>query len=227
MIDNDTDVLISRILDRQAEPADFDAFAATAGNDPGAWVGLLGALRDDAALGAATAERLALADAVEAPALERRAVRVWPAWSGWAAALLLALAWLGQGGPDIGDGSRSGAAPLTASGPITAPAAGSAGGAGTPTGAPTGPVRAGLFDADGPRLREGVVPAADRVLGELPPELVSTRAALDGPGLDVVYVRRVLERTRVDSAWSYATDEMGNPAPVPVNLDLLTESDLH
>jgi len=209
----DTDVLISRILDRQAEPQDFDAFAAAAGREPSAWTDLLAALRDDVALGVAADLRLDVAAHVEAPIIQLRAPRALPVWTGWAAALLLAVAWLGWNGQvDIGGG-------LDSSNTL----------AGGPTGAlGAQPVVAGMFPTDGPRLRDGaIVPEADQVLGELPPELISARPVLGGEGVELVYVRRVLERARVDSAWSLGTDELGRPTPVPVDLALLTNADIH
>ncbi|MHC4845161.1 MAG: hypothetical protein ACYTCU_03265 [Planctomycetota bacterium] len=213
MTEQDTDVLISRILDRQAEPQDFDAFSAAAEAEPEAWKELLGALRDDVALGVATDARLDAATQVEAPIIELRAPRALPVWTGWAAALLLAVAWLGwngQVGIDAGLG-KGGDVAGGPTGPLTAE-----------------PVSAGMFGSDGPRLRDGaIVPAADHVLGELPPELISARPAVEGEGVEVVYVRRVLERARVDSAWSVGTDELGRPAPVRVNLELLVGSDVN
>jgi hypothetical protein len=213
MTDLDTDVLISRILDRQAEPQEFDAFATAADVDPTAWKELLGALRDDVALGVATGARIDVAAHVEAPIIRLHAPRMLPVWSGWAAALLLAVAWLGWSGQVGLDAGLNGGDHL----------------AGGPTGA-TGaqPVTAGVFGSGGPRLRDGaIVPAADHVLGELPPELISARPAVEGEGVEVVYVRRVLERAHVDSAWSIGTDELGRPAPVRVNLELLVASDVH
>lgn len=217
MNDRDTDILISRILDREAEPRDFDAFAEQAGTDPSAWKDLLAALRDDMALGIATGVRLDLAERVETPLIGLHVPRALPTWTGWAAALLLAFAWLGWGLPS---GTESG---LPAGRPGDDAVA-----EGSTDSRAQQPMTAGIFGPSSPRLNDSaVVPAPDRVLGELPPEMVSTRPAADGNGLVIVYVRRVVERARVASAWSLGTDELGNPIPVNVALSQLLESDLH
>jgi hypothetical protein len=105
------------------------------------------------------------------------------------------------------------------------------------TDAPRTPAQGGPLLAsgatDGPRLRDGATadPAAGAlpdgqpdlgqlrgdVVGELPLRLVSTSAAADGNGLDVVYLRPVLERTRVAGLYSLGADDLGNPAPVSIN----------
>lgn len=93
MNQQDTDVLISRILDRRAAPPDFDAFAASAGAEPSAWTDLLAALRDDAALGVAADSRLDLAEHIEAPVIDLHRARLVPACS----AAARARAWTAHG----------------------------------------------------------------------------------------------------------------------------------
>jgi hypothetical protein len=94
--------LIGRIVEREARPADYDAFTQLAGAAPSRWHELLGALRDDDVLHAALAPALEAAERVELPAPAvhggvLRALRPWGALSGWLAAAALALLWFDSG----------------------------------------------------------------------------------------------------------------------------------
>ena len=56
------------------------------------------------------------------------------------------------------------------------------------------------------------------VLGELSRVVVRTRPTDDGKGVEVVYVRRVLERTVVRELYQITEDEYGMPVPTQVDL---------
>jgi len=142
----------------------------------------------------------------------------WKAWSGWAAAGLLAVCWLGSAGWT----SPSRAPQKPNPGPAFP--------------APVSVVArddAGADDRDTrpsalrePRLRPDAADDQSHVLGELPLKLVSTRRADDGrPGYEVVVLRRVLERTRVDNMLSLGADDAGRPAPVFVDPALIAQAD--
>jgi hypothetical protein len=68
----------------------------------------------------------------------------------------------------------------------------------------------------GAYLAEGA--ESGRVLEQLPLHTLATQRLPDGCGLEVVFVRSLVERRRVDQAFALAADEHGRPAPLPVDL---------
>ena len=186
-------LLIARIVDRAAQPSDYDRFDALVQAAPGRWSELLSALRDDDALHAALDDDLRAADSVELPAVSpvvrTSRLRLLGPWTGWLAAAALAVVWLTGSAGTEGAGAPDLTAQLVAS--------------------PDG-------DGSGPRLRNGP-PAADPVLAELPLQLVGTQRAADGAGVDFLYVQPVLRRGRIDGVLQVGTDEHGRPTPVPAD----------
>ncbi|MCK5940961.1 MAG: hypothetical protein KAI24_03235, partial [Planctomycetes bacterium] len=65
-------------------------------------------------------------------------------------------------------------------------------------------------------LRQGA--EAGRVLDQLPLRTLSTRRAPDGDGFEIVFVRSLVERARVDQLMTFAPDEHGQPQPLRVDL---------
>ena len=59
-----------------------------------------------------------------------------------------------------------------------------------------------------------------RILRELPPRTVELRTTESG--MEVVYVRRLLERARVDDVYRVGQDELGRAKAVPMSLATLT-----
>jgi len=197
------DRLISRIVDRRAEPQDWSGFADLARAEPAQWERLLSSLRTDGALRTALDGALASADRVELPlpSLPR-----WRQWTGWAAAGLLALCWAGSSG--LGLPSRA---------PISTPPARPVASSPVNGGSPASPTAAG-----------GTAPVAagtvDPVVEQLPLRLMDARPGPSGRGVEVLYVRPVVERAVVDGVYSFGTDELGRPAPVKVDPATLVAS---
>jgi len=272
MNDDDTlDLLLGRILDRCAAPADWDSFATLARARPESWGQLLLALRSEQGLQRGAEPALAIADRIEvpdhaaslatsfaaadaaayaAPVLPMTAARARRPWTGWAAAAVLAFAWAGSSLLSAEGASRGAAGipgagiPGAGAGPDTAPVASApnavpdtspapaAAPAATPAELRPGtesagqgrvPLLAQSGDAAGPRLRDPngtAAPSGDDlhgdIVGQLPLQLVSSVASPDGNGLDVVYVRPVLERARVSGMYSLGLDDAGRPAPVSI-----------
>ncbi len=192
-------LLIARIVERAARPADYERFGALAQAAPGRWPELLAALRDDDALHLALDESLSPAERIELPVLPAapsgplRSLRP-GTWSGWLAAAALALVWMsGSLGPGAPDEGRLDDAPLAAGSLTEAPA------------------------EAGPRPRDASPQGGDPVLGGLPLHFVAAQPAADGDGLELLYVQPVLRRTRIDGVLQVGTDEHGRPAPVPVD----------
>lgn len=189
------DILISRIVDGSAEPADWGELHALAEHEPEVLRRLADAQRREAALRDAFAEALGVADAVELPEAHSETVFRFrsrlQAWTGWAAAAAVGLAW------------------LTASG-VLGPA---------PEGRQVaGPRWGGPGSADEAFEQYQLLGLAEgRVLAELPKVLISTQRLENGTA-EVTYLRRVLERRLVTDVLEPGVDSSGRPTLVPANL---------
>ncbi len=183
----DRDILISRVIDGEATAEDWSALHALAREDADIWSELASAQQDHAELTSAVRLLTACADDSEAPILEHAQagfsarVRAVASWGGWVAAAVLALS--------FGLGSLSDAPPTDAN-------------------------KAG-FPIDLSKAKEQVLPqlSAEEALGTyvingvregrvvaMDPDLhVMTAVPLEAAGqFEVVYVRRILEKARVD-----------------------------
>jgi len=193
---NREETLIGRIAAGEAGEREWSAFVDHATQESGAWERLACTLRDEMQIRAALDEALDDADHVE---IEEKALRPQPigrigAWPGWAVAAMLALAWVG----------------FSIVMPTSNPGMNEAG---------VGARFAGFSDPDEAYqeyLRVGE--QKGRVVEELPMVMIETRALEDGEGYEVLYVRQLLERARVDTAFQISRDETGRPQPVQVNL---------
>ncbi len=211
------DRVVGRIIDRVARPEDFAGFREAARARPEAWHELLDGLADDAALGAALEARLETADAVRLPP-SRRAVRPWALLSGWAAALLVSALWwttAAVGGSQPPRGADDLVARQDEGGLLP-----ESGGASAPRLRADGDVAQAL--PPGAQIAR----PAGTVVGELPLEILQTRRPESGEGLEVLYLRRVVERTRVDSVLTVGSDEFGRAVPVSIDPTSLL-ADLH
>ncbi len=203
MSESREDILIGRVTDGEATAADWAEIEAIASADAGLWTRLAGAQRAHAALAAAIDDELTVAELVGLPdaaamaragdegarSMQHPSVR-WRAYSGWAAAAVLALAWAGAGTWGTNRGVR-----------------GVTGGAGD--------IAATL--APDALLQKYVDKgrADGRVLMELPLVMVESGPAPDGKGTQVVYLRRLLEQTTVSGVYEVGRDETGQFLPVP------------
>jgi hypothetical protein len=199
------ELCISRAIDRAATAEDWRALEHVAAADPDVWRRLCRTLQEETLLGqrvdallpapalpeSALFESARLESAPLAPpvrATTARRARIGP----WLAAALLLLAfWCGR---------------------VTA----------VPTATTTTPATAGTTDAPAADellfayLEEGT--RSGRVIEQLPPRTLATRRLPDDQGLEVVFVRSLVERTRVDRAVTLASDEHGRPTPLVVDL---------
>jgi len=228
MQETNLDILISRAVDGVACPADWDVLEAAASRDASVWRDLARAQRLDASLTAAVREATAAAQSVGLDAAELRRItgaastglpttaearraherrvddgmgvrgRAVATWGGWAAAAALVVAFVQR--------------PLPAGLPL-------GGNPGVPAAVNTAGVP--LVDAADALLtayldqgkKDGLV------IGELPDKvLVETTRRSDGNGYDVVYLRQIMERSRVEDLYKVSTDEMGNPTPVKLGV---------
>lgn len=189
----DDDRLISRIVDREAEPSEWTAFVKSADRDPRLWRKLGLAMHDEAMLSHAVAPVLERADRCEAP-LESPGPRLFWRTAGWAAASLVVAALVlvlsrSEDGAEGADGVPVAESPAT-------------------------PTSAAPYDAVlGQTLEVGK--SAGRVVCELPQVLVG-QSPVEG-GVEVLFVRRVLERRVVTRLVSFERDDEGRVLPVPVS----------
>lgn len=214
MTDPGLDILVSRVLDGCATPADWRRLESLAERDAGVWRELALAQRSDLALRGAVSSTIEAAGVHELSEGDLRAAavsrgeglvtnrsRVLTTWGGWAAAALVALAFVAR--TREGEGT-------------TTPVAG--------LGAPVSSA-ADAFRAYLDKGRE-----QGRVYGELPEKvLVDTVPAADGNGYEVVYIRQILERTRVPAMYELRVthDEFGRPLPSPVRVVPASELQRH
>ncbi|MFN0207884.1 MAG: hypothetical protein ACKVS6_16365 [Planctomycetota bacterium] len=61
-------------------------------------------------------------------------------------------------------------------------------------------------------------PGAPEVIGELPNVLVETHSTDGKPGVEIIYVRRTLEKKRVNGVFEIQHDDIGRPVPIPTML---------
>ncbi|MCB9846128.1 MAG: hypothetical protein H6811_09110 [Phycisphaeraceae bacterium] len=195
----DRDLLITRVIDAQATPEDWAAFRALAAADATVWAELAAMQQDHDDLRRAVDRTVAVADGIEAPieahadhAMSRRLASAGK-WGGWIAAAALALAWL--------TASPSGRR------------------AGSIAGIPSGGQEASLLptswtpdEALDAYLTAGQ--QSGRVIGQDPDLVVLDSRKADG-GIEVLYVRRIVERAVVD-LYRVSEDEAGNAVRIPV-----------
>lgn len=197
---DERDVLISRVIDGEASRADWQRLRTMAESDASIWSELEEAQQMQSTLCAEVAPLLEGAGAVELPSdhaeqtFSRQLARV-GAWGGWLAAAAVGLAWsLGVPQAATHTGATSGMGPSI----------------------PAGYVR---IDSPEDALQTYVARGRDAgsVVGLVPePRIVETRSLPDGSGVEVLYVREILERRLVDQVYRLSQDDAGNVRPVQV-----------
>lgn len=199
-------LLITRVLDGCATPEDWRRLDALGAQNADVWRELAQAQRADQSLRRAVSEVVDRAGVHElseshlhAGAVSR-GQRTFEArsrgvatWGGWAAAATIAFAFFSQ---------RAWNTPPASS----------------------GTQGASLLEVGGEDPLQQYIDAGrkqGRVYGELPEKvLVQTVPAPDGQGYDVVYIRQIVERTRVPDLYQMhvSSDELGQPVPKPVRI---------
>lgn len=201
---NELDILISRVIDKVATKSDWEAIEAMASADPGVWRELGAAQRADQQLVIEVAHETSAASWVSLPTATldlaqsktQQRSRLVATWGGWAAAAALALAFVGQRG-----GATRGSVDMASADLVPIRSAGDA-------------LQAYLDRGK----QDGVV------IGELPDKvLVQTRPIGNDGGVEVVYLRQIVERTRVNDLYRPTTDELGNVTGVPVRIKPASE----
>lgn len=208
------DLLISRIADGEAGEHDWRDFSALAQAHPDAWKQLAQAQRQHGELSLAVGLALHAAERVELPSRSAGAAlgggatsdvhsgvgRI-RAWGGWAVAAVVALAWLS--GHQLG---------VVTPQQIGTPGTAGTGGTNGVIGANIGLANWTSDDYASAYLSKGQ--KEGRVFGELAARPIEIRPAANGQGYDVVFVRQIVERARVNDLMKFGVDEVGRPVPV-------------
>lgn len=200
----DRDLLISRVVDGVASPGDWVEIDLISAADQNVWREIAQAQRDKQLLDFAVGRATATADRIDLPepaplVIIRRARMNATQWAGWAAAAVLAVAMLVVPNWNTPGTQTAGPSlPIFDQPPTSADAA---------------------LDNYLSRGKE-----TGRVVRQLPDFVVLDSApAADGSGYDIIYLRQIVERARVDSLSKYKVDDSGRKIPLPVNrLDTLS-----
>lgn len=206
---DERDLLVSRVVDGEADPADWARLREIAGTDGSVWAQIAETQADHESLRDAVVAAIDEAGDIELPdaisvhgdhgGVQRRidAVR---SWGGWAAAAAILLVWAtGIPGLQSGNGNASGTNVAGIAGPKTIPAS---------------------FTPE--ELRDQYVQRGQQqglVVGELPePVVIEARALPDGSGVEVFTMRQIIERQIVKDIYRSTRDEAGNVAPVAIRV---------
>jgi len=192
----ETEVLIARVMANEAHEGEWRRFESIAAAQPVAWERMARALRDELAARSAFDDIATPAEAVELPLGAGRGVRRLSAlqsWPGWALAAVLALAWAVSFFSPLRHNQQEAA-----------------------VGGPLLQARHSADEAFSDYLTLGA--QEGRVLQELPMMMIESRFDRDQGRVEVVYVRQLLERATVESAFELTEDALGRPEPVPIDL---------
>lgn len=202
IIDDDlteTDSLIARVAANEADGVEWGRFETIAASEPRAWEEMARTLRTELQARQALDDATAPAEHIDLPMNSASAVLRVRAfgWPGWALAAVLALAWAWMGFFENARGPSNQAG----------------------IGSQFMPVRNDADQAYEDYLSLGA--REGRVLQELPMMMVETRFDDTHGTVEVVYVRQLLERATVQSAFELREDESGQLEALPVGVELL------
>lgn len=201
----DRDILLSRLIDAEASADDWAEFKRLAATDASIWSELSEAQRAHDELVCAVRGETAFAEDIAAPIEERLSaglterLRLVSSYGGWAAAAALLLTFIigGRTGLIGTPGLSNGEFQNAGLGPVLV----------TPESAPDTALEAYMQLG----RRDGTV------LGEAPEFVVlDSRPTEAGDGYEIVYLRQLIERRRVDSLYEIGRDDAGNAFPVPI-----------
>jgi len=197
-------LLISRVIDGDASEQEWQDLETLAMREPRIWRELAEAQRDHSALMRGVSAALALADSTPLPSardafhfsghanrFQQRLHRL-SAWAGWAVAAVLVLAFT-----PLGRSLQS---------TSNVPTGATAGLNLTPDQALDQYMKVGKKDG--------------RVLEEVPTRvMMDSRPLPAGDGYEVIFVRQIIEKTRVPNLYQFAgQDERGQPTPIKVQM---------
>lgn len=225
------EVLLSRVVDQVATPTDWDALERLATRDSTVWRELVMSMRQNQDLVHAVNSAANQADMIDLDAIEqselrrgvradrsrehnrtarpnrhdhvafKRRLRMVGTSSGWLAAAAIAIAFFNpqvlNRAPGIARENQATLIPQILAG--------------------AGESKDNSAEALRTYLRKGNQEGT--VIGEMPRKiLMEAQPAADGNGYEVVYIRQILERARVNDIYRFSQDETGRATPVPVQI---------
>lgn len=193
------EILINRVVDGEATPADWTELDVVAQRDPSIWARLAEAQRAQASLQRAVEDALTAAELVDLPFQSERLERAWDAririWGGWLVAAVLLVAWAGNLASVRALNRSSEAA----------------------SGAPT---LAGLSGLSPDQILQAYKQTGmedGRVVGEMPMVMLETVPTADGRA-QITFVRPLVERVVVDQLYELGQDDAGRAVPVKASV---------
>jgi hypothetical protein len=211
MTTSDRELLISRVVDGVAGPADWNALERLAADDAGVWRELASCQRDAALISAAVLRAAEKAQHIPLP--ESDTIRISEGrtddkylrirgWAGWAAAATLLVAFVAFRAGPAAD-SQNTASLLPSLG------------------------RSAQSDSPMVHLDRYLEEGHEKglVIGELPDRvIVRTQPAADGNGYEVIYLRQIMEKRTVPGLYKMepGQDEAGRlvPRSVPAKIEV-------
>jgi hypothetical protein len=194
----DRDLLISRAIDEQASDDDWAQLRRLSETDATVWRDLAEAQHEHAELSRALEGAIAVADEIDAPVehfVQTRfanRLRVVATWGGWAVAAVLVLAMVRN--PNLSNEVTN-----------------TAGLAGPRLGEVTPDQALQRYIDEGRRTGQ--------VLEEIPERvLIETRPVAGGDGVEVIFIRQFIERTRVHTLYRTGQDEYGRWISLPIEM---------
>jgi len=194
-METDRDLLISRAVDESASDADWDAIKTLAETDPTIWRDVARAQHEQAELAAQVEAAIGIADEIDAPveahmnARFSYRLRTVATWGGWAVAAAMAMAWMTPG--------------LTGHPPTT----------------PAGGQNASFLPITSQAALEQYIDQGKQegsVIGEIPGHVI-VETIPQGTGVEVIFVRQIMERKHISRFYRQGQDELGRPTAVPVD----------
>ncbi len=202
------DILINRVVDGEATPADWAELDVASQRDPGIWARLAESQRSHASLQRAVEDALTVAELVDLPHPSERLERAWDArvrvWGGWMVAALVAIAWAGNFAQIRAMRGAQGEAEVTNNASLACP------GAMTSEQLLHAYMQSGLADG--------------RVVGEMPMVMLESVPTADGKA-QITFVRPLIERAVVDQFYEVGQTDAGRFVPVKANLSEFTRGE--
>lgn len=195
MTESRQEILITRYVDQSASPEDLRELTRMAQSDADLWNQLQQAVDDHAALMLAVDRETAIVDdisirdltnnpvPVEPALIQRPAHTLWSRWSGWAAAAVLAIVWVGL---EQLPTARNLPTPIS------------------------NPVQVSNVD-DALANYISTAKSQGRLLQELPKVLIRTQPSADGTETEVTYLRQFVER--VQATEFHGLDRINQTSP--------------
>ncbi len=196
-----TDQLVDRILSGAFDASDLDELARLSMTEPESLNRIAAQMRAAATIERGVRAAESIVSTIELPHVAAPRTTVGPrrrisigAFSGWAAAAMIGMVWLAlslvtpNAASNVGD-SQPGFTAMPAA-----------------------------LDANQALAQYLDLGAAEgRIVEELPLVTVDLQPAVDGEGMDVLYMRRFVERTRIEGMYKMGIDDLGRAVILPAD----------